>query len=728
MPSSEVEQLLQRYKEKLESELGPTVKGEGRPITSADYEKFRLELMPPTASIYEKLCNISEKILKLKPDKKDYDALQESINTSHLKVTPTGTTSFSILAPVVIGLVGVMLSVFIPGIFGLPASSFFVVISLLSAAILMFPLKGYVHVLASSYRMKASNEMILCIFYVVTYMRHTPNLELAIKFASDHLTGPLGLDLKKVVWDVETQKFSNVKDALDSYMETWRKYNIEFIESFHLIESSLYESSDSRRIELLEKGLDVILDETYEKMLHYAQNLKSPITMLHMLGIILPVLGLVMLPLMVSFMAGIKWYYIGMFYDVLLPLGVLYMGLTILSQRPSGYGDTDVTKMVPSLGKYKYVLINFGGQEYKINPLYISIFVGVILFLIGMTPIIAHFFGAGDFGIGSIEDKTSACGKPYCFLDYREDDVTGKFVGPFGIFASIFSLFIPLSLAVSIGLYYRFKSKNIIEIRNKAKELENDFASGIFQLGNRLGDGIPAETAFGTVANMMKDTAPGRFFDKVSININKLGMGVEEAIFNPKVGAIMAFPSNMITSSMKVLVQSVKKGPKVAAQALVNISRYIKEMHRVDERLKDLLSEVISSMKSQISVMTPAIAGIVVGIASMITNIIGKLGPLLKGQEVGGAGGVNPGMQQMFGLGIPTFYFQIVVGIYVVEIVYILTVLVNGIENGADNLSKSYLLGKNLIKATVLYIVITLIVMIVFNFVATLVLQAVFTG
>ena len=310
MPSSEVEQLLQRYKEKLELELGPTVKGEGKPITSADYEKFRLELMPPTASIYEKLCNISEKILKLKPDKKDYDELQESINTSHLKVTPTGTTSFSILAPVVIGLAGVMLSVFIPGLFGLPASSFFIVISLLSAAILMFPLKGYVHVLASSYRMKASNEMILCIFYVVTYMRHTPNLELAIKFASDHLVGPLGLDLKKVVWDVETQKFSNVKDALDKYMETWRKTNIEFIESFHLIESSLYESGDSRRIELLEKGLDVILDETYEKMLHYAQNLKSPITMLHMLGIILPVLGLVMLPLMVSFMGGIKWFMI----------------------------------------------------------------------------------------------------------------------------------------------------------------------------------------------------------------------------------------------------------------------------------------------------------------------------------------------------------------------------------------------------------------------------------
>jgi len=293
--------------------------------------------------------------------------------------------------------------------------------------------------------------------------------------------------------------------------------------------------------------------------------------------------------------------------------------------------------------------------------------------------------------------------------------------------ASVLSLFVPLALAFGIGFYHRMRSKNIIEIRNRAKKLENEFASGIFQLGNRLGDGIPAESAFGKVAVMMEGTTSGQFFQKVSMNINKLGMSVEEAVFNPKIGAIISFPSNMITSSMKVLVQSVKKGPKVAAQALINISRYIKEMHRVDERLKDLLADVISSMKSQINMMTPAIAGIVIGITSMITSILGKLGPLLKSQETTGQS-LAPSIQDLFGLGIPTFYFQIVIGIYVVEIIYILTVLVNGIENGADELSKSYLLGKNLVRSTMIYVFIALVVMIIFNVIATLVLKAVFTG
>ncbi|MBT4540025.1 hypothetical protein HOC35_00790 [Candidatus Woesearchaeota archaeon] len=724
MTSQEVQDLLERYKGKLESELGPTVKGSDKPITSADYETFRKEMMPASASIYEKLCGFSGKLIKLKPDKKESDQLQESIDTAHLKVDPAGTTSFSILAPVTIGLLGVMLGIFIPGLLGKPSSTFFIVVSLLTAAILMFPLRNYPNVIATTFRMKASNEMILCIFYLVTYMRHTPNLELAIKFAADHLTGPLSLDLRKVLWDVETQKYNNVKDSMDHYLEKWRKYNIEFIEAFHLIESSLYESGESRRLELLEKSLDVILDETYEKMLHYAHNLKSPITMLHMLGVVLPILGLVILPLLVSFIGGVKWYYIGVFYNVLLPLGVMYLGMTILAQRPSGYGDTDVTKMLPSLKQNK---VNFFSREINIKPLHICIFIAVIFLLIGFFPLIANMAGMSDWGIGPAGDKTSACNKPYCFLDYRENDTTGELVGPFGIFSSILSLMIPLGIAISLGYYYKLKSKNVIEIRNRAKKLENEFASGIFQLGNRLGDGIPAETAFGRVSSMMQDTEPGKFFEKVSININKLGLGIEEAIFNPKVGAILSFPSNMITSSMKVLVQSVKKGPKVAAQALINISRYIKEIHRVDERLKDLLADVISSMKSQISVMTPAIAGIVIGITSMITNILGKLGPLLKGQ--GGEGvPMGAGVNDLFGMGIPTYFFQIVIGLYVVQIIYILTVMVNGIENGADNLSKSYLLGRNLIRSTILYAAISLIVMIIFNVVATMVIGTIFTS
>ncbi len=705
------EEIIKKYKERLETELGISIT---KPI-SREYKQFRKEVLPKKLTVYEKLCNISEKILRIKPGFKKSQILQESIDICHLNMTPSGAISFSFLMPIISFIVLSLLS------YLLTQSIFFVFFFLIIAVILVKPLGNLPNFLANNWRLKASNQMILCIFYVVTYMRHTSNLENAIRFAADHLLPPLSLDLKKVIWDMETGKFESIKESLDVYLETWRKWNLEFIESFHLIEGSLYEGSESRRLTTLDKALDVILEETYEKMLHYAQNLKAPMTMLHMIGIILPILGLVILPLIVSFMPEIKWYHIATLYNIALPIGIYYLGKTILSKRPTGYGQTDISE-VSQFKKYKNVLINIGSVEIKLNPLYIAVIMGVVLFLIGLTPILIHYFNPNfvDFGIGDI-DETSICGKQLCFLDYHEVTVEGetKIRGPYGIGATILGLFIPISFGLGFGLYYRLRSTKVIKIREDAKKLEDEFASGLFQLGNRLGDNLPAEIAFGKVADILKGTKSGKFFEIVSSNIRRLGMSVKEAIFNKKIGAMVYFPSNIIDSSMHVLIESVKKGPRIAAQALASISRYIKEIHRVNERLKDLMADIISSMKSQISFLAPAISGIVVGITSMVTAILGKLSRHMtliatEGSEQGPAFLATG----LFSEGVAPYYFQIIVGLYIVQIVYILTILVNGIENGSDKLNERYLCGRNLIRSVLLYSFIALIVLVIFNFIA----------
>ena len=724
-PHPEIDNLLNKYKKRLGKELNlKAEKQAGSPVFSREYQQFKKEYIPKKLSYYEKACNLSEKILKLAPDKKKAPAMQKAIDTVHLEITPTGVMSFAVLAPILVILLGSLISFFIF------QALFFVMFFLIVGLILIYPLMNMPYYLANSWRMKASNQMVLCIFYVVTFMRHTSNLELALQFAAEHLNPPLSLDLKKVLWDVETQKYESVKESLDMYLETWRDYNKEFIEAFHLIESSLYEPSESRRLNLLDKSLDVILSETYEKMLHYAHNLKSPITMLHMLGIILPILGLVILPLIVNFLGGVKWYHIAALYNVALPVGVYFLGKSILSKRPTGYGDTDIAEENPKLKKYKNVLIRVAGLEIAINPVMISIIVAIFFLLLGLSPLLMNLFNVPDFGFGDVNDATP-CGFNHCFLDYRTtelEDGTTQIAGPFGIGAGVFSIFIIFGISLSIGLYYSLRSKNVIKIREKTKKLEDEFASALFQLGNRLGDGLPAELAFGKVAQVMRDSVSGNFFEVVSSNIRRLGMSVQEAIFNSRSGAIVFFPSKMIESSMKVLIQSIKKGPKVAAQALTNIARYIKEIHKVNERLKDLMADVISSMKSQISFLTPAIAGIVVGITSMVTTILGNLSRQLGTLAAGGEGTPNQlNLLGMFGEGIPTYYFQIIVGLYVVQIAYILTIIANGIENGSDKLAERYALGKNLTKSILLYGIIAVGVMLLFNLIAAQIMSSTFS-
>ncbi len=704
--------LTEIYRRNIEKELGTKISE--KKVESREYQEFKAEFMPPHLTIYEKLCNLSERILKIKPDKKYESILQEAINISHLNVTPAGTTSFSYLAPIIIILFGSLIS------FAIFQSMFFVFFFFLTGIILLRPLAKFPEFIANNWRMKASNQMVLCIFYVVTYMRHTSNLENAIEFASEHLAPPLSLDLKKVLWDVETEKYSTVRESLDNYLETWKKWNMEFIEAFHLIEGSLYEGLEDRRLNSLDKSLDVILEETYEKMLHYAHNLQSPITMLHMLGIILPILGLVILPMVVSFMEGVSWFHIATLYNIALPFTVYFMGRSILSKRPTGYGQTDISED-PHIKKYRNVILRLGKSELKVNPLVFSIIIGAVLFLIGISPLLWHAMDLRDVGIGE-EDETSPCGYKFCLLEYRETEA-GEVIGPFGLGASLLSLAVTLAFGIGIGIFYKLRSKNVIKIRKRAKKLELEFTSALFQLGNRLGDGLPAEIAFGKVADVMEGTVSGNFFQLVSMNIKRLGMSVKRAIFDPVHGALISYPSNVIEGSMKVLVESIKKGPRIAAQALTNVARYVKEIHRVNERLKDLMADIISSMTSQIKFLTPAIAGIVIGITSMVSNILGKLGSQLGELTEGSGTPTGAGLGGLeFGQGIPTFHFQIIVGIYVVQITYILTILANGIENGADKLNERHEIGKNLIRSTILYCLISAVVMVLFNIITSTIL------
>ncbi|MGM5484296.1 MAG: hypothetical protein ACQEP1_00285 [Nanobdellota archaeon] len=730
--------LKNKYMDKLKEELGDNPQPTPT-VMNREYKQFRKEILPNHLSRYEYFANLSEKILNIKPDEKEAKDLRESINTCHLNATPAGLKSVAILAPLALVLAGLVLSVIIPPIIGIDIGTFGIFVSMIAGAAVYGLMNKLPSFLANNWRLKASNEMVLSVFYVVTYMRHTSNLENALIFASDHLTGPLALDMRKVIWDVETEKFNTIKESMDDYLEFWKKWNNEFVEAMHLIESSLAESSEDRRINLLDKSLDVILEQTYEKMLHYAHNLHSPVTTLHMLGVILPILGLVMLPLLASFMTSEDLppnklaIYIAFFYNIALPLIVYYYGKNILASRPTGYGDTDM-----SSGKYdKYKKVNFklGGQNISLSPVVLATIIGIIGLMLSLFPIFMH--AVTDIDIVNLQeegikvmhyDDEKYDQATFQFLGYKKPSSgnSDEYIGPYGLGAAIFSLFLPLTIGVSLGLYFRLKSRKLMKIREDSKKIESQFGSSLFQLGNRLGDGLPGEIAITKVAQVMKGTVTGNFFNIATTNVRRLGMTIKQAIFDPKVGAIKNYPSNLIKSSMKVLVESIKKGPQVAAQALLNIARYVKEIHRVNERLKDLMGDIIGSMKSQISFMTPAISGIVIGITSMVTYILSRLksqmSQLTSGEGAAGGGGGMGGMEgllNIFGDGIPTYYSQIIVGIYVIQITYLLTVISNSIEHGSDKLNEEHELGKNLVKSTALYIAISLLVMIIFNAIAS---------
>jgi hypothetical protein len=167
---------------------------------------------------------------------------------------------------------------------------------------------------------------------------------------------------------------------------------------------------------------------------------------------------------------------------------------------------------------------------------------------------------------------------------------------------------------------------------------------------------------------------------------------------------------------MKILTESVRKGLKVAARSLMSISDYVKNIRKVNLRLNDLLADIISDMKSNMTFLAPLLSGVIIGLSGMITLILANLEVLIGGIESGGdlAVGGGAGFGNLLNIFqvtemIPTYWLQVIVGLYLVEVVFILTGTLIVIKSGKDDLARMAETGKNLRNTIVLYFIVALV-------------------
>jgi Flp pilus assembly protein TadB len=713
----DVKDILRKHASRIESQMA------GSDVEKVNYSREYLEFkqeMAPQLTRYERWCQSLGSIIKLKVSEKDKNRIKRDLEIANLDIEPWQALTLSFMAFISVFMIGLLASVAIAFIGGSVANFpflFFFLMLLLSMFLFKFT-NDYPKRLANQWRLKASSQMVPAILYIVVYMRHTPNLEKAIAFASEHLQPPLALDFKKVFYNVQVGKFSTIKESLDNYLETWRDYSSEFIESFHLIESSLFEPDNARRVQILEKSLQVVLDGVYDKMLKFTHNVRSPLTNVYMLGVVLPTLGLALLPLASAMIGGlIRWIHVFVLFNLLVPFLVFYLTEKIMFLRPGGHGESSLLERNPLYPKYK-----------SKRPYIKAFLICLPFFILALLPLIFQYTPVPEV-LGLQKDYTFAqiglgfLGEDYIF-DFKP--VEGGFAGPFGTGALILSMFFPLGLALFFSLAYSARTKELIKEREKTNDLEMEFNNSLFQMGNRLGNGMPPELVFAKVAESSRGLKTEDFFKRVNYNIQQMGMGVEDAIFNTRRGAIAYYPSDLIATSMRILVESSKKGLNIAAISLMSISQYVKNIQKISSRLRDLLAEIISDMKSNMTFLAPLLSGVVVGLAAMITSILNKLNIAQlaeAGGEVAGFGNIDT-LLDIFQLQnmIPPYFLQMAIGIYIIQIIFILTGTLVVIDSGEDKLEKTNKTGKNLMRGILLYFITALIATLALFLLGTIVL------
>ncbi len=543
---------------------------------------------------------------------------------------------------------------------------------------------------------KSSSDLVTMILYMVIYMRQTPNLEGAVQFASDNLTSYLALDLKKIIWDTAARKYGNIKEALDEYSKRWAKSSPAFTDALFLIESSTSQETEEARLGLLDEASERILGGTFEAMTKYASSLKEPLNTIYMIGMVLPVLGLVLAPMLMAFVAvpdfGLLMI---LMYDVGLPLMVYFLIRNKLLTRPSGFGAPNIDN-IPNIPKIGNFFIKMGSKTVSISALLPAI----LIFILFMLPV--YFL--------------------YPLL---------LTFGPTQIYVS---MFITAAIGFSIVVYLKLSVIQLKETEEELSAIESSFGAAMSQMSSFLAQGYPPEATLVKVEENMKGTPVADFFEVTVNNIKKLGMSLKDAFFSATNGSTKFFPSPMILASIKIFLSSAGKSVRNASVATLYVSKHLANLRRIEEQVRSLLEEVTSGMRVEVGLISPAMAGIVIGLTTLIgtvlTSLSGSISSIQSAASTSSSGGVSSVVPFAFSLfnlsggAIPLYTFQVIIGVYLVSLSLIIGYAVSTISQPGDRILMRDTMASMLLISMILYILIAFVVTLVFASVGGLVISA----
>lgn len=658
------------------------VPGMGRriDIASREYKLFR-KRDEEKLSWYEMLAKFSGNLMDISFDEKTTNEMKAAIDFTGLRIKPNSPVALFILSTIffsfaagfmyALGIINNMFGIIVAAILGLGVGYY----------LMRYPIS-----LMKSMRIQASSQVVLAILYMVISMRISPNLERALKFTSSNITGVLSWDMRKLLWDIEMGRYYSANEALIDYVAKWKPENEEFSESLRLIMESQRQVPEKGK-KTLDEALRVVLEGTRDRMKHYAQDLQMPVTVIHMMGIVLPILGSVMAPMAAIFMADLitPWHFI-LAYDVVLPITLIWFINNTLSKRPVTFSKIDVSHH-PNIPPKGCFTIKTGKSRVSVPVLPIALLVGMML----IVPSVMYFYEHPDYLIPpqEIDDDGMVTN-----IDVEDPDP---------LLSLIMSLLGIIGVAVAMVIFFIGSNIQRTRVEDSVYKMESEFELALFQLGNRVSGGTPLEIAIDKANEDVKDMEISKMFQITLRNMRSFNMTFEQALMNPQSGALRFYPSVLIRNVMRTITDTAKKGTQFASESMLTVSRYLKNVRETQEYMRTLLSETTSSMQFQAYAMAPMVTGLIVAMSQVIIQIMGFLGRRLNDMGFDDAFAIDASKILGTSSSVSATMFQFIMGIYLIEVIIILAMFITKVDRGDDKAMQWSLAGKMLIVSIIIY-------------------------
>ncbi|MCK4884035.1 MAG: hypothetical protein KAS30_04140, partial [Candidatus Diapherotrites archaeon] len=437
--------------------------------------------------------------------------------------------------------------------------------------------------------------------YLVMSMKLSPNLEKAIQFAAEHGRGRIADDFKKLLWDVDIGVYNTVEEGLDELAYKWGDYSSVLKHALMQIRASVIEANDARRLALLDKAVVDVIEGIKSEMSVYSKKLHAPSIYLYYLGVLLPLMLVIVLPIGSVFTgAGLADRNILFaLYNVIIPSATFLFARNLLKKRPPTYTPPVIPDNYPGIPPKHHMFYGKNKKTFPILPLAIIVALTVLLFSFMANNTLTQLSFSGDsFGIDPFHMVTVEEAKSNTWTNFEDAGFEWNginYVTPIWlIYGALFS-FVSL-----ISVYFYFDSKYKKEAQDHIKKIEDEFNDAIYVLASRLGENRPMEEALTHSVKFLGPTSlvGKEIFAKITKNVSMMGLTLKSAIFDPNYGALKYVPSNLIHSAMTILCDSVELGTNVAARSIMSLSSQIQDSKKIDSNLRKMLEDLTAMMNS----------------------------------------------------------------------------------------------------------------------------------
>ncbi len=532
-------------------------------------------------------------------------------------------------------------------------------------------------------------EMPRVVGYMVMSMRLVPNLEKAVEFASQHGEGVLTEELKDILWNVQLGVYESIENAIDQFAYKWGERLEELKHALMRIRASVIESDDAKRYVLLDNALAEVVQGAKERMLDQANKLYMPAMQLFYVGVFLPLLLFIVLPVGAAFSGAPVGTapVMATLYNIVLPLVVFFFARSVINRRP----PIHVNPSIPDRLVENY-------EKKKKQAMAVSAIIFLVLFGVGYALHISLDWTKERIAIDYCGSSDCLEGLPEEKLEY----ILGYYdMTPYWL---IYGFFIAVAFAVAFYLYFITKEK--LEIQKEILRMEDEFKDAVYVLASRMGEGKPLETALDAVMEMMPTASISKLFQRVSYNVKTMGLTLEDALFNPVFGALKDVPSKMLHRAFRLLVHAVSLGTELAAKALLTFSEQLRNEFMIKRAIKEKLSEISTMMNAMAYLVAPVVLGITVALEQVIMASLAGMGQQQYEipEDVAAQLGFSvPQVGAVQNVASPTEYL-VIVGIYVIELTCLLVYFSTYLQEGPDRLRLLRNLAIALPVATLLFV------------------------